>query len=100
MAMSSSGRKISDNPKMAKIKHQGYLYTATAGLLSTRISFYLKLDKEYLSYGRKCDAQIRALAPKFAVFSPYLRKISYLSIRLLTYYMIDHGVRIHHPSNF
>jgi hypothetical protein len=51
------------------------LFVAT-DLLSTKIFSFLKLDKKWLSYGPKQDAQIWAQALNFAVFGPQLAQIS------------------------
>ena len=69
VATPNFGQKISNFSNKVKTKHMGALLVAT-GLLSTRISFFLKLDKKWLSYGPKRDAQIWARAPNFAVFAP------------------------------
>ena len=69
------GPKISNSANKVKTKHVGALLVAT-GLLCTRISFFLKLDKKWLSYEQYSYAHIWAQAPIRAVFCLKLRQIS------------------------
>ena len=59
-------KKSNDQNKL-KTKLVGALLVAT-GLLHTWISFFLKLDKKWLSYAQYSYAHIWARAPNLAVF--------------------------------
>ena len=61
--------KILNLPNKVKTKQMGALLVAT-DVLSTRISFFLKLDKKWLSYEPKRYAHIWARPPNFIVFCP------------------------------
>ena len=61
------GPKISNSPNNVKIKQMGALLVAT-DVLSTRIPFFFKLDKKWLSYEPKRYAHIWARPPNFIVF--------------------------------
>ena len=63
----NSGRKIPNLPNKIKTKQMGSLLAAT-DVLSTRITFFLNLDKKWLSYEPKRYAQIWARPPNFIVF--------------------------------
>ena len=66
VATPNFGQKMSNFANKVKIKQMGALLVATGA----RISFFFELDKKWLSYGPKRDAQIWARAPNFAVFGP------------------------------
>ena len=59
VATPNSGRKISNLPNKVETKQMGASLVAI-DVLSTRISFFLKLDKIFLSYEPKRYAQIWA----------------------------------------
>ena len=67
--------KISNFLNKLKTMLVGALLEAT-GLLSSRIFFFLKLDKKWSSYELNRDAQIWARQPNFAVFGSKLGQIS------------------------
>ena len=75
MGVANVDPKISNFLNKAKTMLVGALLEAT-GLLSTRISFFLKLNKKWLSYEPKCGAQIWARHPNLVVFDPKLGQIS------------------------
>ena len=67
-------KKSNDQNKL-KTEFLGALLVATS-LLHKRISFFLKLDKKWLSYEQYSYAHIWAQAPIKAVFCLKLRQIS------------------------
>ena len=69
VATPNFGPKISNSPYKVKTKQMGALLVAT-DVLSTRISFFLKLTKKWPSYGPKRVAENWARSLNLEVFGP------------------------------